>query len=96
MAAYSLINRETGEVVNVIEVEPAAIDFCGKNNSDVTPYIPPEGFLVMQGALPIKSFSGAIAKKNKNKSEMMEKAIGGAIKAREILDKIKPGKGNKT
>lgn len=89
MAVYSLINRDTGEVVNVIEVDPAAIDFCGKSDSGVTPYAPPDGFFVVKGALPIKSFYGVIKRKHDGDEDKMESALKQSEKAKQIIDKRK-------
>lgn len=56
MAIYSLVNNDTGEVVNNIEVDPEGINYSGPEEKKKMLYIPPEGFFLYPVQLPIGSF----------------------------------------
>lgn len=85
MSTHSLISKESGKVVNIIEVNPIAVNYCGPDDVGITPFIVPDGFILIEGALPINSEFNTMETKTVSEKQSMEKSLSKVRDAEKVI-----------
>ena len=85
MSAHSLISKESGKVVNIIEVNPIAVNYCGPDDVGITSFIVPDGFILIEGNLPINSEFNTMETKTVSEKHSMDDTLEKVKRAEKVI-----------